>query len=290
MPFNRETIMRYSFPTWIVFLAGALLFAPAVQAASSGSDAGIKAQLTKAANGDWRSDAHKARNQYRHPVKTLMFFGIKPEMTVVELNPGGGGWYTEVLAPFLHDHGQLIEPVIPGEHASQYAERSYKAFKKKMTSDEKVYGHVKMIAAFSPKNNPTLGPANSADMVLTFRNVHDYLNESPAALAELFKAAYKVLKPGGVFGITDHRAMPWAKAAVVAKKYHRITEDFVINAGLAAGFRLAGVSEINANPKDPLDISVFHLPPALHDVSKSEKAKMKAIGESDCMTIKFVKP
>jgi predicted methyltransferase len=281
--------MRFSLTLWIVALAGALLFAPGVQAASSNSDSAIKAQLTKAANGDWRSDTHKARNESRHPVKTLMFFGIKPDMTVVELNPGGGGWYTEVLAPFLNDHGRLIEPVIPGKKASKFAERSYKAFKKKMDSNKKVYGRVKMIAAFSPKNNPTLGLANSADMVLTFRNVHDYLNESPAALAKLFKAAYKVLKPGGVFGITDHRAMPWANAAVVAKKYHRITEDFVINAGLAAGFRLAGVSEINANPKDPLDISVFHLPPALH-VPKDEKAKMQAIGESDCMTIKFVKP
>src|SRR5699024_745567 len=191
--------MRYSFPTWIVFLAGVLLLAPAVQAASSNPDAGIKAQLEQAVNGDWRSAAHKARNKYRHPVKTLMFFGIKPDMTVVELNPGGGGWYTEVLAPFLRDHGRLIEPVIPGQKASKYARRSYKAFKKKMDSDKKVYGHVKLISAFSPKDNPTLGPANSADMVLTFRNVHDYLNEGPAALAKLFKAAYKVLKPGGVF-------------------------------------------------------------------------------------------
>lgn len=285
--------MRFFHPAGAAFLVAALMLSPTVLAASSASadhsGAAVKAQLTRAANGDWRSAAHKARNKYRHPVETLMFFGIKPDMTVVELNPGGGGWYTEILAPFLHDHGQLIEPVIPAKNAGNYAKRSYKAFKKKIDANGKIYGRVKLIDAFSPSANPSFGPAGSADMVLTFRNVHDYLNEGPAALAKLFKAAYKVLKPGGVFGVVDHRAMPAADAAKVASKFHRITENFVINAGLAAGFRLAGVSQINANPKDPHDISVFHLPPALNG-PESERARMKGIGESDRMTIKFVKP
>ncbi|MGH8156038.1 MAG: class I SAM-dependent methyltransferase, partial [Rhodanobacteraceae bacterium] len=175
--------------------------------------------------------------------------------------------------------------------AGKFAVRSGKVFDAKLAADPAVYGHVERGLPFAPSlHQVKLGPDDSANMVLTFRNVHDFLNVSPAALASIFKAAYNVLKPGGVFGITDHRALPYANAVQVAHEFHRIPEDYVINAGLKAGFRLAGVSEINANPNDPLDISVFKLPPTLDDSSPSEKAKMQAIGESDCMTIRFIKP
>ena len=238
--------------------------------------------LKEAVAGSWRSPANKARDQYRHPVETLEFFGIKPDMTVVELAPGGG-WFTEILAPFLYAHGHLVEaaPSPRGNGPSK--------FEQKLKADPKVYGHIAKVVPFVPPDQVNLGPDGSADMVLTFRNTHDWLNRSPQALDAVFKAAYKVLKPGGVFGVTDHRAKPFADAAESSKKLHRIPEDYMIEAGLRAGFRLAGASEINANPGDPEDVNVHRLPPDLAGPD-SEHAKMKTIGESDRMTLKFVKP
>ena len=237
--------------------------------------------LQEAVAGAWRSPANKARDQYRHPIQTLEFFGMKPGMTVVELAPGGG-WYTEILAPFLYARGHLIEATPPSR------DNTPGKFEEKLKADPKVYGHAKTIP-FWPPDRVELGPDGSADMVLTFRNTHDWLNQSPQSLDAVFKAAYKVLKPGGVFGVTDHRARPFADAQESSKKLHRIPEDYMIEAGLRAGFRLAGASEINANPKDPEDINVHRLPPDLAGPD-SEHAKMKAIGESDRMTLKFVKP
>jgi len=237
--------------------------------------------LQEAVAGSWRSPANKARDQYRHPIQTLEFFGMKPGMTVVELAPGGG-WYTEILAPFLYARGHLIEATPPSR------DNTPGKFEEKLKADPKVYGHAKTIP-FWPPDRVELGPDGSADMVLTFRNTHDWLNQSPQSLDAVFKAAYKVLKPGGVFGVTDHRARPFADAQESSKKLHRIPEDYMIEAGLRAGFRLAGASEINANPKDPEDINVHRLPPDLAGPD-SEHAKMKAIGESDRMTLKFVKP
>jgi predicted methyltransferase len=240
------------------------------------------AMLKEAVAGAWRSPENKARDQYRHPVQTLEFFGIKPDMTVIELAPGGG-WYTEILAPFLYAHGHLVEATPPGRgNAPSH-------FEQKLKADPKVYGHVAKVLPFAPPEHVDMGPDGSADMVLTFRNTHDWLNRSPETLDAVFKAAYKVLKPGGVFGVTDHRAKPFANATESSKNLHRIPEDYMIEAGLRAGFRLAGASEINANPKDPEDINVHRLPPDLAG-PESEHAKMKAIGESDRMTLKFVKP
>ncbi|MER3546812.1 MAG: hypothetical protein C4338_04065 [Rhodanobacteraceae bacterium] len=265
--------------------AGALCAGSIAYAADSGPIAPSKDTATllkEAVNGSWRSDANKARDQYRHPVETLEFFGIRPDMTVIELDPGGG-WYTEILAPFLYANGHLIEAASP-PHKSGPSK-----FEQKLKADPKVYGHVEKMIPFSPPDKVNLGPDNSADMVLTFRNAHDWLNDSPQSLDAVFKAAYKVLKPGGVFGVTDHRAKPFADAIESSKKLHRIPEDYMIEAGLRAGFRLAGASEINRNPNDPEDINVHRLPPDLSGPD-SEHARMKAIGESDRMTLKFVKP
>ena len=268
-----------------LFACTALLAGAAFAATDSGpinASGDTNAMLKQAVAGSWRSDANKARDQYRHPVQTLEFFGIKPDMTVIELDPGGG-WYTEILAPFLYAHGQLIEAAPPPR-----ADRPNR-LEQKLKGDSRVYGHVTKVIAFSPPKQVDLGPDNSADMVLTFRNAHDWLNDSPQTLDAVFKAAYKVLKPGGVFGFTDHRAKPFAGALQSSKQLHRIPEDYIIETGLRNGFRLAGASEINANPKDPEDINVHHLPPDLAGPD-SEHAKMKAIGESDRMTLKFVKP
>ncbi|HET6905994.1 MAG TPA: hypothetical protein VFH52_03490 [Rhodanobacteraceae bacterium] len=266
-------------------LLGAVSAGSVAYAADSGPIAasGDTATLLKeAVNGSWRSQANKARDQYRHPIETLTLFGIKPDMTVIELDPGGG-WYTEILAPFLYANGHLVEAAPPPRAGRP------DRFGQKLKADPKVFGHVAKVIPFSPPKQVNLGPDNSADMVLTFRNAHDWLNDSPQTLDAVFKAAYKVLKPGGVFGFTDHRAKPFADAVQSSKELHRIPEDYIIEAGLRAGFRLAGASEINSNPKDPEDINIHRLPPDLAGPD-AEHAKMKAIGESDRMTLKFIKP
>ncbi|HEY3520316.1 MAG TPA: hypothetical protein VGK80_04665 [Rhodanobacteraceae bacterium] len=265
--------------------AGALCAGSVAHAADSGPIApsgDSAALLKKATAGSWRSAANRARDKYRHPVETLTFFGIKPDMTVIELDPGGG-WYTEILAPFLYANGHLIEAASPPRGSSPGK------FEQKLKADPKVYGHISKVVPFSPPDKVNLGPENSADMVLTFRNAHDWLNDSPRTLDAVFKAAYRVLKSGGVLGFTDHRAKPFANAVQSSKALHRIPEDYMIEVGLRNGFRLAGASEINANPNDPEDINIHHLPPDLSGPD-SEHAKMKAIGESDRMTLKFVKP
>lgn len=274
---------RKLLPAPFLVLALALLGTGVAMAAETGPIAATgdtSAMLKEAVGGSWRSAANKARDQYRHPVETLEFFDIKPDMTVIELAPGGG-WYTEILAPFLYAHGHLID-------AGPKPRNGESKFLKMVKANPKVFGHLKYIS-FSPPTSVDLGPDGSAEMVLTFRNAHDWLNNSPATLDAVFKAAFKVLKPGGVFGVTDHRAKPFADAVQSSKALHRIPEDYMIEAGLRNGFRLAGVSEINANPKDPEDVNVHRLPPDLSG-PESEHAKMKAVGESDRMTLKFVKP
>lgn len=274
----------------LCLLAGSLMAFATAHAGPIAPSDNTHTLLQEAVNGSWRSAANKARDQYRHPIETLEFFGIRPDMTVIELDPGGG-WYTEILAPFLYDHGHLIEASAPMDSSSKFMRRMADAYAQKLKSDPAVYGHVEKIIPFAPPGQVNLGADDSADMVLTFRNAHDWLNNSPDTLEAVFKAAYKVLKPGGVFGVTEHRARPFADAVQSSKELHRIPEDYMIEAGLKAGFRLAGVSEINANPKDPEDINVHHLPPNLMGAkTPAERAKMEAIGESDRMTLKFVKP
>jgi predicted methyltransferase len=261
----------------LALLPALLLLATTVAAADTAPPA-KEVSLQQAVSGSWRSDAHKARDVYRHPMETLQFFGIQPGMTVIELSPGGG-WYTEILAPYLAAHGQLIEAAPPK------AEK----FNALLKSNPAVFGHVTKVVPFAPPEHVNLGPAQSADMVLTFRNTHDWLINSPDTLAAVFKASYDVLKPGGVLGIEEHRAKPFSEGQATAGALHRISEDYMISQAIKAGFRLADVSQVNANPKDPEDINVHRLPPDLSG-PEDEHAKMKDIGESDRMTLKFVKP
>jgi predicted methyltransferase len=267
----------------LLLLSGTLL--PGTAGAASAPS--VDALLHQAVAGKWRSDANKARDQYRHPIQTLEFFGLKPDMTVVELSPGGG-WYTEILAPVLRDHGQLIEAAPPLTGGSSFMHRMATRFDDKLKADPAVFGKVKLVP-FAPPDKVALGPDNSADMVLTFRNAHDWLNNDPQTLAKVFEAAFKVLKHGGVFGVVEHRAKTGSDAETSSKALHRIPEAYLIALGEKTGFRLQAKSEINANPRDPQDINVHRLPPDLAGPD-SEHAKMKAIGESDRMTLRFVKP
>ncbi|HVS76508.1 MAG TPA: hypothetical protein VHE11_06205 [Steroidobacteraceae bacterium] len=273
--------MRKPRPWLLVALV--VLCAPAGFAATDA----VGPLLQHAVDGSWRSPAHKARDRYRHPVQTLEFFGLRPDMTVIELAPGGG-WYTEILAPVLHDHGHLIEAAPPADAGSSFMRRMAAGFEAKLHSDPAVYGNVRTVP-FAPPDQVKLGPPDSADMVLTFRNAHDWLNEDSATLAGVFRAAYGVLKPGGVFGVVEHRARPYSDAMLSSRTLHRIPEDYMIELGLKTGFRLEAVSEVNANPKDEETVNVHRLPPDLAGPS-GEHARMQAIGESDRMTLKFVKP
>ena len=260
---------------FFILLASTLLLVSVARANPAAPSDNTIVLLQKAVNGDWRSATHKARDQYRHPIETLQFFGLKPDMTVIELQPGGG-WYTEILAPVLYAHGHLLEASDP-------------KFADKIKANPSVFGHIGKIIPFDPPMQVGLGAENSADMVLTFRNAHDWLMVNPETLAAVFKSVFEVLKPGGIFGFEEHRAKPFAPATESAMTLHRIPEDYLIAVALKTGFRLDGVSEINANPKDPEDINVHRLPPDLSGPA-AEHANMRAIGESDRMTFRFVKP
>jgi len=256
-----------------LLLACALSWSCLASAVTPKMDATVS--LQQAVNGQGRSAGNRARDRYRHPVETLRFFGIQPNMTVIEIAPGGG-WYTEILAPFLRDHGHLIEAGSP-------------KFADTIKARPAMFGNIEHVVPFAPPLQVNLGKPGSADMVLTFRNAHDWLNQGPETLAVVFRSAFQVLKPGGVFGVVEHRAKPFSDAVESAKALHRIPEDYLIDLGLKTGFRLAAVSQVNANPKDPEDINVHRLPPDLAGPD-SEHARLEAVGESDRMTLRFVKP
>jgi predicted methyltransferase len=223
-----------------------------------------------------RSEANRARDKYRHPVETLGFFGLRDDQTVVELWPGGG-WYTEVLAPLLKDHGKLV--VTNTAKGTKYNEM--------LAARPDLYGKVE-VRVIDPPKDINLGPDGSADLVVTFRNIHGWV---PGGYDDkVYAAAYRVLKSGGTFGVEEHRAKPGADPAEL-KDTGYVSEDFVIKRVEAAGFKLAAKSEINANPKDTKDYpkGVWTLPPTLRN-GDVDKDKYLAIGESDRMTLKFVKP
>ncbi|WP_240922519.1 methyltransferase domain-containing protein [Oleiagrimonas sp. C23AA] len=234
--------------------------------------------------GAWRPASDKARDTYRHPRKTLAFFGIRPDMTVIEITPGGG-WYARILAPLLRDNGQYIA-AITSPVSSDFAARQASSLRKLFASQPKVFGKAQ-IAQFDPAT-PNLGAPDSADMVLTFRNVHNWVQADHAKA--MFKAFYNVLKPGGVLGVVDHRAAQGASLADV-KGSGYLPQPYVVKLATQAGFQLDGSSEVNANPKDTKDYpkGVWTLPPTL-TLGDKDKAKYQAIGESDRMTLRFVKP
>lgn len=242
--------------------------------------------LSRAIDGPQRSAAHKARDRYRHPLKTLEFFGLQPDMTVIELWPGGG-WYTEILAPALRDHGKLVEAGFAPDARLGYQKKMLANYKKKLKDNPEVYGKVELIP-FDPPRLTRLGPSGSADMVLTFRNLHNWLSVN--GMDSVFAAAYDVLKPGGIFGVVEHRA---AKGTPLEKAFPTgyVPEAYVIAQARKAGFKLAASSEINANPKDSKDWpkGVWTLPPTL-TLGDKDRDKYLKIGESDRMTLKFIKP
>lgn len=241
-------------------------------------------QLEHAISGEHRSIDNKARDQYRHPKETLEFFGFKPNMTVVEITPGGG-WYTEILAPALKGTGKLYGAHYPDTGEDNYYSNSRKRLEKKLASDA-VFSEV-VLTDFVPKKASTLAPKGSADLVLTFRNLHNWGNEG---VAQVFQDAFMALKAGGVLGVVEHR-MPEDQDWETNKRSGYFPKATVVKLAKEAGFVLAASSEINANPKDNAQHpkGVWTLPPVLR-LGDVDKAKYLAIGESDRMTLKFVKP
>jgi predicted methyltransferase len=256
--------------------------------AQQGSAAAVDAALA----GSHRSDGNRARDRYRHPKETLEFFGLRPEMTVVEIWPGGG-WYTEVLAPVLRERGKLYVAQYGSQPPFPYQQREMDTLAAKMRANPDLYRAVTPTALNLLTNELAIAPPGSADLVLTFRNVHNWFEEGygPPNAAELaFKAMFTALKPGGMLGVVDHRWPDPATEDPGAKNGY-VSEQRVIALAEAAGFELAGRSDVNRNPLDTHDYpeGVWTLPPDLA-LGDRDRDKYLAIGESDRLTLKFVKP
>lgn len=242
-------------------------------------------RLDSVLSGSWRTAADKARDQYRHPRETLEFFGLEPRDTVIEITPGGG-WYAAILAPLMKDTGTYIAAVAKPRNPQGEAAQNQTALQKLFASDPAEFGEAKTIE-FDPKA-PVLGPPGSADVVLTFRNVHNWASAGTAEA--MFKAFFAVLKPGGTLGVADHRAAAGKTLEQVVDTGY-LPQDYVVKLATDAGFQLVAQSEINANPKDNHDHpkGVWTLPPTL-ELKDVDRDKYLAIGESDRMTLRFRKP
>ncbi len=243
--------------------------------------ADIKAILA----GPHRSAEHKARDRFRHPRATLTFFGLQPNMKVVDIWPITG-WYTEIIAPYLRDEGSLICAHFPKDHGEELLRAQRLDFEDKLKLNPELYGHPQ-ITDFS-KTNLSYAPDEWADMALCFRHVHNWMWGNYAE--PVFESLFRILKPGGVLGIEEHRADPSTPQDPKARDCY-VREDTVIMFAKAAGLVFESRSEINANPKDTKDHprGALSLPPALFEVRDNPEPYL-AIGESDRMTLRFRKP
>lgn len=233
-----------------------------------------------------RSEANRARDRYRHPEETLAFFGIRPDMTVLELAPGGG-WYTEILAPYLRASGHLVAAIPAEDSESEYQRNSGAAYRAQLAERAGVYGPVQTVL-LDPTRGVAFGDDASVDAVVTFRNMHNWYGAD--RLDEVIAESFRVLRPGGVFGVVEHRAAE-GTSAEAGRESGYLPEAWVIERVEAAGFRLVERSEINANPADTHEHpnGVWSLPPVLRGGDVDRDAFL-AIGESDRMTLRFQKP
>ncbi|HET6804094.1 MAG TPA: methyltransferase [Frateuria sp.] len=242
------------------------------------------AQLDRVVAGPWRPADQRARDVWRHPKETLEFFELRPDQTVIEITPGGG-WYAQILAPLLRDNGHYIAAEKQASTDAEAGEDD-SALRKLFAAHPAQFDQA-TIVSFDPRA-PVFGPPGSADRVLTFRNAHNWATDGTAAA--MFRAFYAVLKPGGVLGVVDHRADADATPEEV-KGSGYLPVAYVVRLATDAGFVLDGRSEVNANPRDDHDHpkGVWTLPPTLA-LGEKDKATYQAIGESDRMTLRFVKP
>lgn len=241
----------------------------------------LPTNLQEAVQSDYRTPENKKRDVYRHPAETLDFFGVKPDMTVVEVWPSTG-WYTEILAPYLAQKGHYF-----AAQPTEFHGNSKELFEAWILQNHEVAAKM-TTTQFAPPKIVEIAPAGSADVVLTFRNIHNWMMKDNQDIA--FKAFFKALKHGGILGVVEHRADSKTKNAGKGKSGY-VSEADVIRFAKKAGFELMGKSEINANPLDTKDYpeGVWTLPPT-YRLKDKDREKYAAIGESDRMTLKFVKP
>lgn len=279
----REPATRLT--AWLAAVALAAAAGVAGAAADVRTTGADLVKLKAVVNGEQRSAANKARDKYRHPVETLAFFGIRPNMTVVELWPFGG-WYTQILAPYVKGAGTYYAAAM--DPASNDPEdRKYNGeLKALLATRPDLYSEVKWSVLAPTKHE--LAPDGSADLVVTFRNIHNWVWAGDEK--EVFKAAFRALKPGGILGVVEHRSNdPNFEPKNSGEAY--VGEEYAIRLIESAGFKLVARSSINNNPKDTKDYpkGVWTLPPSFAEGAK-DHAKYAAIGESDRFTLKFVKP
>jgi predicted methyltransferase len=272
-------VVRY--PLFVAAILAASLMGPSLSAQPHQHVAAHSQALAAAVADPRRSEANRARDKYRHPLETLSFFGVEPGLTVVEVWPSGG-WYMEILAPLLRDKGVYYGATQP---PGKYRDGTAKL----IASDPGRFDKVRL-TVLEPGQQSEIAPAGSADVVLTFRNVHNLIMAGEAAAAQAFADFYRALKPGGVLGVVDHR-LPEDRSAEAERASGYVKRSTILRLAKAAGFELAGESQINANPRDTADWpgGVWTLPPTLR-LGEKDRAKYLAIGESDRMTLKFVKP
>ena len=253
--------------------------------ASSSSRQSTAEGLTVILAGDQRPPEERARDVYRHPKETLLFFGIRPEMKVLEVWPEPG-WYTAVIAPLVRVKGKYYAAVIAEDPSSKYITHRLEEYRARLAARPEVYDRVSVVTF--PDEGGDAVPPGSVDMVLTFRNIHNWMARDHAAQA--FASMYRALRPGGVLGVVEHRGNAAVPQDPKAKSGY-VNEDYAIKLIEAQGFRLVAKSTVNDNPRDTKDYEqgVWTLPPS-YRLGAKDREKYAAIGESDRFTLRFVKP
>lgn len=233
-----------------------------------------------------RAPEQRARDQYRHPKATLEFFGLTPDMKVVEIWPGNG-WYTELLAPLLRERGQLYTAQLDPA-GGDYAKKTVADFRAKLAGRPDLYDKVIVTTLAAPPSKETIAPAGTVDMVVTFRNLHNWMMFGWQR--DAVQAMFAALKPGGVLGVVEHRGDPKVPQDLRAASGY-VNEDYAVQLIESVGFKLVGRSQINANAQDTKDYErgVWALPPNFANGAK-DRTRYAGIGESDRFTLKFVKP
>jgi predicted methyltransferase len=261
---------------WVLLLAAC---------ATGSTRQGTAEALTGILAGDQRSAAERARDVYRHPKETLLFFGIRPETRVLEVWPEPG-WYTAVIAPLVRDKGKYYAAVIPADPADRHITQRLADYRARLAARPDLYDRVSVVTF--PADGGDAVPPGSVDMVLTFRNIHNWMAAGTASQA--FASMYRALKPGGVLGVVEHRGNPAVPQDPRAKSGY-VNEDYAIRLIEAQGFRLVANSEVNDNPRDTKDYEqgVWTLPPT-YRLGDKDRDKYAAIGESDRFTLRFIKP